>query len=76
MDNVDVELINLGIIPDGDARVDILVTDFRLGCDLAFTGLPLMMTMNVNNAFQRNYIELIGNIAPPRTYILVLDAKL
>ena len=76
MDNVDVELINLGIIPDGDARVDILVTDFRLGCDLAFTGLPLTMTMNVNNAFQRNYIELIGNIAPPRTYILVLDAKL
>jgi outer membrane receptor protein involved in Fe transport len=76
VDRIDVELVELGIIPDGDERQDILVTDFRVGADLSFTGLPLTATFNVNNAFQRNYIELIGNLMPPRTYVLVLEAKL
>jgi outer membrane receptor for ferrienterochelin and colicins len=73
---IDIELVNLGIIPDGDQRTDIIVADFRLGGDLRLLGLPLTATANVYNAFQRNYVELIGNIAPPRTYALVLEAKM
>ena len=76
VDRIDEEFVDLGIIPDGDERQDILVTDFRLGADLSFTGFPLTVTMNVNNAFQRNYVELIGNLMPPRNYVLVLEAKL
>jgi outer membrane receptor for ferrienterochelin and colicins len=75
MDRVDVELVEVGIVPDGDERGEIFVTDFRLGGDLSFIGFPLTATLNVNNAFQYNYIELIGNIMPPRTYVLVLEAK-
>jgi outer membrane receptor protein involved in Fe transport len=75
VDNIDIELVNLGIIPDGDQRGDILVTDVRAGADFAFTGLPLSATLQVNNLFQRNYVELTGNIMPPRTYVLVLEAK-
>ena len=75
VDNIDFEFVNLGIIPDGDQRTDIIVTDVRAGADLGFTGLPLSATLNVNNLFQRNYVELIGNIMPPRTYVLVLEAR-
>ena len=32
-------------------------------------------TFNVNNAFHYNYVELIANMAPPRTYVLSLEAK-
>jgi len=75
VDRIDNEFVELGIIPDGDQRQDILVTDFRLGADFSSMGLPLTATMNVNNALQRNYVELIGNIMPPRTYVLVLEGR-
>jgi hypothetical protein len=75
VDRIDNEFVELGIIPDGDQRQDILVTDFRLGADFSSLGLPLSATMNVNNALQRNYVELIGNIMPPRTYVLVLEGR-
>jgi hypothetical protein len=38
--------------------------------------MHLNATLNVNNALQRNYVELIGNIMPPRTFVFVLEAKL
>lgn len=76
VDRIDKEFVDLGIIPDGDERQDILVADFRIGAEFSFTGFPLTATLNVNNAFQRNYVELIGNLMPPRTFVLVLDAKL
>jgi outer membrane receptor for ferrienterochelin and colicins len=76
VDRIDDELVDVGIIPDGDVRGDISVTDFRIGADLSFTGIPLAATLNVNNALQWNYVELIGNMMPPRTYVLVLEAKL
>jgi iron complex outermembrane receptor protein len=76
MDRIDVELINLGIIPDGDERTDIVVADFRGGADFTQLGVPLTASLNVNNAFQRNYVELIGNLMPPRTYTLVLEMHL
>jgi len=33
-------------------------------------------SINVKNIFQYNYVELIGNIMPPRTYMMTLEAKL
>lgn len=76
VENVDMEFVELGVIPDGDERVEILVSDFRLGADLSTFGIPVTATFNVNNAFQYNYVELIGNLMPPRTYVLVLEARL
>ena len=75
VENIDSIFVNLGIIPDGDQRQNIFVTDVRAGADLSFTGIPLTATLNVNNLFQYNYVELIGNLMPPRTYVMVLEAK-
>ncbi|MBX2992758.1 MAG: TonB-dependent receptor [Bacteroidetes bacterium] len=74
-DRIDNELVETGIVPDGDERTDILVADFRLSADVSFGNALLIATLNVKNAFQRNYVELIGNMMPPRTYLLSLEAR-
>ena len=50
--------------------------DFRLGVDFNLGNAPFTATASVNNAFQYNYLELMGNIMPPRTYMLVLEARM
>ena len=76
VDRIDDELVNVGIIPDGDERDQIVVTDLRLGADITVWGIGLEVNLNINNILQYNYVELIGNIMPPRTYVLSLEAKL
>jgi outer membrane cobalamin receptor len=75
VERIDEELVEVGIVPDGDERVPIYVTDFRIGLDFGFAGFPLNATFNVSNALQYNYVELIGNMMPPRNYVLVLEAR-
>jgi len=76
VDRIDMELVEAGVIPDGDLRVPIYVTDFRCGAEFPLGGSLFSCTVNVKNAFQHNYIELIGNVMPPRTYVFVLQAAL
>ncbi len=75
MEKIDQEFVTLGIIKNGDVVVPIKVVDLRLGADLSFVGVPLNATFNINNIFQYNYVELIGNMAPPRTFILTLETR-
>ncbi len=75
IERIDDELVDAGVIPDGDQRVPIYVTDIRVGADLSFAGIPLSVSLIVNNLFQHNYVELIGNVMPPRTYLLVLESR-
>ncbi len=63
------------IIRDGDARVPIYVVDARLAGDLRYVGLPVTATLAVNNLLQYNYVEIVGNIAPIRHFMLTLDAR-
>lgn len=76
VDRIDDELVDTGIVPDGDERTDIVVADFRVGATIAMEAFELAVLLNVRNAFQHNYVELIGNIMPPRTYVLSLEARL
>ena len=75
IERIDDELVDAGVIPDGDQRVPVYVTDIRVGADLSITGIPLSVSLLVNNLFQHNYVELIGNVMPPRTYVLVLESR-
>ena len=76
VERIDEELVTTGLIPDGDARVPIYVTDVRVGGEFSVFGFPLTVTMSANNLFQHKYVELIGNLMPPRHYVLALDASL
>jgi len=74
-ENYDQELVQLGIMKDGDQRVPIYVTDVRAGVDLTSVGCPLEVSLVVNNAFEYYYVEMIGNVAPIRNYSVVVTMK-
>ncbi len=74
-DRIDDELVATGIVPDGDERNHILVADLRIGAEFSIEDVSLSTMLNVKNAFQHNYVELIGNVMPPRTFVLTLEAK-
>lgn len=76
MEHIDEEFVTLGIITQGDKLVPISVTDVRFAADWGFLGVPLVSSFHVNNLFGYHYVELIGNIAPIRNYVLTLEAKL
>ena len=65
---IDNELIDLGIIRDGELRVSVFATDFRAGYNLVSVGLPVLIYLNIKNLTNYNYVELIGNIRPIRNF--------
>jgi outer membrane receptor protein involved in Fe transport len=75
IERIDQEFVTLGIIKDGEVVVPINVFDLRFGADFSAMGLPLNATFNVNNILGYNYVELIGNMAPLRTFVLTLETR-
>jgi len=73
VENIDYELVDLGIIPDGDNRVEIIVLDAHAGVNLFTYNIPCRLFLNANNLLNYNYVELIGNIAPIRNFSLNLE---
>jgi iron complex outermembrane receptor protein len=76
VEEIDEELINLGLVPDGNLRVEVFVLDLRAGYNLNLVNIPLKVFLNVNNVLNYNYVELIGNLAPIRNYSLSIEAPL
>ena len=68
VEEIDEELIDLGIVVDGELRVPVYTTDLKLGYNFLSTGFPLNIYLNIKNIFNYNYIELIGNIRPIRNF--------
>ncbi len=73
VEEIDYELVNLGIVKDGNKRVDIQVLDLRAGYNLNILSIPAKINFNVNNVFNYNYVELIGNLASIRNYTLSFE---
>lgn len=64
-------------IRDATARVPIHVLDARVIANMyELAGLPMMLTLNVRNALDYYYNEIIANLAPTRHITLQLDMKL
>jgi outer membrane receptor for ferrienterochelin and colicins len=76
VEEIDNELIDLGLVPDGQLRVDVFVLDLRAGYNLNFYDTPLKVFLNANNVLNYNYVELIGNLAPIRNFSLSMELKL
>lgn len=70
---IDDALVDFGLVPDGDERVDINVLDVRAGYRLMFGNLPIQVILNANNILNYNYVELIGNLSPIRNYSISID---
>ena len=68
VEEIDEELIDLGVVVDGDLRVPVYTTDVNLGYNFISMGLPLNLYLNAKNIFNYNYVELIGNLRNIRNY--------
>jgi len=68
VDEIDNELIDLGIVRDGNLRVPVYQTDVNLSYDLVALNLPITLYFNINNLFNYNYVELVGNLRPIRNF--------
>ncbi|MBI3111442.1 MAG: TonB-dependent receptor [Ignavibacteriales bacterium] len=73
IERIDENLVRFAPIPQGDERVPINVIDVRASYDAVELGVPLRVGLNVNNVANYHYVELIGNLAPVRTYFLILE---
>jgi outer membrane receptor protein involved in Fe transport len=76
IENIDEELVGLGIIPDGDVRVPVYVADFHLSADWSSTGLPVISAVHVENLFQYYYTDFLANMAPLRNIVASIEIKL
>ncbi len=70
VDEIDDELVDLGIIKDGELRVPVFVTDLRVAYNFREMGLPVDIYLNIKNLTNYNFIELIGILRPVRNYSL------
>lgn len=73
VDAIDDDLVRLAPIIDGDVRVPVYVVDVRASRHFHEFGFPLKVNFHVNNLFRYSYVELIGNLAPLRNYVLSVE---
>ncbi|MHB1688197.1 MAG: TonB-dependent receptor [Ignavibacteriaceae bacterium] len=73
VEEMDFELVDLGILKDGRNRVAVYVLDLRASSSLNLFGIPAKISLNANNILNYNYVELIGNLAPIRNYSIGLE---
>lgn len=73
VEEIDNELVELGLVKDGDRRVEVFVVDLRAGASLYGFNLPLNVYINVNNLLNYNYVEMIGNVSPIRNISINLE---
>jgi len=72
-EEIDHALIDLGFVKDGELRSEVFVLDVRTGVSLFRFGVPLSAYLNLNNALNYNYVEMIGNVSPIRNISLNLE---
>jgi outer membrane receptor for ferrienterochelin and colicins len=78
VENIDDEIVNAGLVVNGDARVAIHVVDARLLYDISKTlpTLPMTLSLNARNLFDYYYVEIIGNLGQTRQLTLQADVRL
>jgi outer membrane receptor for ferrienterochelin and colicins len=63
------------IIPDAQQRVAAHIVDVRLVIPFILGGMNMQTSLQVNNLFQYNYVDLVGSIAPIRNFILTVGSS-
>lgn len=75
VEQIDFELIQLGLVPDGEKRSDVYVLDYRLAAPFNIFDQGFKAALNINNIFNYSYVEMIGNLSPIRNISLSLETK-
>lgn len=65
------------LVPDGDVRNATYVLDARAAVGLKdLIGLPVKLTLQVQNLLNYYYVEIVGNMGPRRNYSLKVETTL
>ncbi len=70
---IDDQIVELGLVPDGELRVPVYILDLRAGYNFSIGTYPLNLFVSAKNVLNYNYIEFIGNLRPIRNYSLGLN---
>lgn len=73
---IDNQIVELGLVPDGELRVPIYVFDLRAGYNFSIGTYPMNLYLSGKNLLNYNYVEFIGNLRPIRNYSLGLNLYL
>jgi outer membrane receptor protein involved in Fe transport len=73
VDAIDDDLVRLAPIKDGEQRVPIYIIDVRASYDFSNFIMPIRVNFQINNILRYSYVELIGNMAPMRTFLLGIE---
>jgi iron complex outermembrane receptor protein len=73
---IDDQIVELGLVPDGELRVPIYVLDLRAGYNFSLGTYPLNLYVSGKNFLNYNYVEFLGNLRPIRNYSLGLNLYL
>lgn len=74
MERIDDAIVRLAPIIDGEQRVPIRVFDLHCSYTIPSFKNPLTVGLNIKNLLNYHYVELIGNLAPIRTYFFTIEA--
>ena len=76
VERIDEELITLGIVKDGDARVPISVFDLNAGIDWMMGGTAMSGGIHIRNLLRYYYTDFIGDLGPPQSIVASLQARI
>lgn len=76
VEEIDNQIVELGLVPDGELRVPIYVLDMRVGYNFSIGNYPLNLFISGKNLLNYNYVEFIGNLRPVRNFSLGLNLYL
>jgi outer membrane receptor protein involved in Fe transport len=72
---IDENLVRLAPIVDGEYRVACKVVDAGITYNFTNLGLPLTVGLTIKNLTNYYYVELVGNLAPLRTYYVSVEGS-
>ncbi|MBI3004202.1 MAG: TonB-dependent receptor, partial [Ignavibacteriales bacterium] len=73
VERIDDLLVRYAPIVNGNQRVPIKVVDAGMSYDLLEAGIPVRVSLKVKNVLNYHYVELIGNLAPVRTFFITME---
>jgi outer membrane receptor for ferrienterochelin and colicins len=73
---IDENLVRLAPIVDGDVRVPCSILDAGITYNLTHLGMPLTVGLTIKNLTNYYYVELVGNLAPVRTFYISVESAL
>ena len=76
IEGIDMELVELGLIPDGELVVSVFVVDLNAAYNFSFGVYPISIFLNARNILNYNYVEFIGNLRPIRNLSLGINLSI